>query len=406
MKKYLSRLAASGISFLLAIVLALSIVSMTVFAGNLSIFSSYNSSSNLSVDISTPSEKVNYCALFENEIDWMRLFLYNDVADGEAFPIDIIIRYCEYEFKYSDEYYVEGAYTVSIPADVIENFAKAKFAIVDIDAMRTYKSYIYNGTEWLETQNYDEEQNVYVFSLDGGWGSSETALVWGYTENGDNKYTVYSHIIDFGEDYTESTGINGVDYRVAEGSRYEIVRTIKNVIETDGVNVKFHSWENVASTPAKDTLITPEKNFKLGWNLIDDNWYYYLDDEGLMAKEWYKDKGTWYYFDSWSGEMQTGWFEDIDGTWYYFDANGAMQTGWEKIGKTWYYFDVSGAMQTGWEKVGKTWYYFDASGAMQTGWKKIGKTWYYFNGSGAMLTGTQKIGGKTYRFNASGAWIA
>jgi glucan-binding YG repeat protein len=157
----------------------------------------------------------------------------------------------------------------------------------------------------------------------------------------------------------------------------------------------------------------------VGWNQIDDNWYY-IDEDGWIVTGWHKICGRWYYFDE-DGIMQTGWIETsgnwyylsssgamvtgwnkISGKWYYFNNNGVMQTSWLKSGSNWYYLTSSGAMATGWQKVGGKWYYFNKNGIMQTGWLKSGSNWYYLTSSGAMATGWRKIGSKWYYFSDSG----
>ncbi|WP_369901213.1 C39 family peptidase [Bacillus manliponensis] len=136
-----------------------------------------------------------------------------------------------------------------------------------------------------------------------------------------------------------------------------------------------------------------------GWQKHEGSWYYF-GQNGVMQTGWYKDGENWYYFGQ-NGVMQTGWHKD-EGNWYYFGSNGAMQTGWQKHEGSWYYFDVNGAMQTGWQKHEGSWYYFDVNGAMQTGWQKHEGSWYYFGSNGVMQTGWYKDGGSWYYFGSNG----
>ena len=152
--------------------------------------------------------------------------------------------------------------------------------------------------------------------------------------------------------------------------------------------------------------VIPKLTVVVGWQMIDNAWYY-LNDSGVMMTGWLKDGGAWYYMNS-SGVMMTGWVND-GGTWYYMDGSGAMMTGWVNDGGAWYYLSSSGAMQTGWVNDGGTWYYMNGSGAMMTGWINDGGVWYYMNAGGAMHTGWLLLGNTWYYMTGSGAmatgWI-
>ncbi|MGN0341642.1 MAG: hypothetical protein ACI4DO_02510 [Roseburia sp.] len=137
------------------------------------------------------------------------------------------------------------------------------------------------------------------------------------------------------------------------------------------------------------------------WMQSGSKWWYQLPDGTYAQSTWKKIGGDWYYFDK-DGWMSTGWtFDGSD--WYYMNASGTMKTGWFKDGASWYYLKPSGAMATGWVSDGGTWYYMDASGAMVTGWFKDGSDWYYMDESGAMKTGWLQDGGSWYYLLSSGA---
>ena len=160
-----------------------------------------------------------------------------------------------------------------------------------------------------------------------------------------------------------------------------------------------------------------------GWIYVDGSWYhmagsgamqtgwlwkggrwYYLNGSGAMAEGWKKLSGTWYYLNPGSGTMATGWIY-VDGSWYHMAGSGAMQTGWLWKGGRWYYLNGSGAMAEGWKKLSGTWYYLNpGSGTMATGWLQLGKTWYFLDSSGAMVTGRRTINGRTSIFGGNGAW--
>ena len=171
-------------------------------------------------------------------------------------------------------------------------------------------------------------------------------------------------------------------------------------------------------------------NVKSGWQLIDGNWYYFINE--YRATGWYLLGGAYYYMNPETGIMASNqWIDDT----YYVNANGVMVTGWQKIGKDYYYFNANGSKATGiWignyyvkadgvmavsEWIGN--YYVDASGAYvaTTGWfllngsyyyliggAKVANQWigsYYLNADGVMAT-SQWIG--NYYVDASGAYVA
>ena len=159
-----------------------------------------------------------------------------------------------------------------------------------------------------------------------------------------------------------------------------------------------------ASEPAQPTEPESPNKLKVGWNWVDDAWYYGSTD-GSAATGWLYQQGTWYWLNpALGGRMATGWIY-VDGSWYHMAGSGAMQTGWLWKGGRWYYLNGSGAMAEGWKKLSGTWYYLNpGSGTMATGWLQLGKTWYFLDSSGAMVTGRRTINGRTSIFGGNGAW--
>ena len=200
----------------------------------------------------------NYCKLFEDNINILRWGMNGnaDVAEGASFPLSTIFD--NLEMKLANDYYKEGEDFVNIPADVFEEKAKKCFAVIDVDAIRAYEEDFYNQeTDSTDKRKiYDEAQNVYVFPAAGGFGDPSRYVVKGYVENG-GKYTVYSYFIDPSEADETLIGDEGKDYFVYEGQKCKIDHTIKNVVETDGTDVKFHSWEKISTVPEVEGLITP-----------------------------------------------------------------------------------------------------------------------------------------------------
>ena len=147
---------------------------------------------------------------------------------------------------------------------------------------------------------------------------------------------------------------------------------------------------------AMDALLS-----KTGWQVINDQKYYYGED-GTKKTGWQEIDGKKYYFgDENDGAMKTYW-QKIDGKWYFFGNDGVMRTYWQKIWGKWYFLGNAsdGAMKTGWQQVYGKWYYLGSAedGSMKTYWQKINGKWYFFGGAddGAMKTGWQKIWGKCY----------
>ncbi|MEH7333239.1 hypothetical protein V7161_11420 [Neobacillus drentensis] len=146
-------------------------------------------------------------------------------------------------------------------------------------------------------------------------------------------------------------------------------------LEKDDYMISLTAQDIALNSTTKDQIML---TVKMGWDLVDGKWSYYLP----------------------SGGKVTGWSK-INGPWYYFNSNGEMQTGWIKLEGIWYYLTGSGAMKTGWLKWGSNWYFLAANGAMQTGWIYTGGKWYYLYPSGAMAYNTW-IG--KYRLGPDGAW--
>lgn len=204
------------------------------------------------------SAATNYCKLFEDNIRSLRWSLnFNgdkSVAENTSFPIEVIMDYIKMKTMFT--YTEDNQEFVSIPASVFETKAKKCFALIDLNAMRSFEEDYWNSTTQAMDKRkvYDSTKKAYVFFAAGGVGDSTTYAIRGYSKNG-NKYTVYSHFIDLSEP-NDTTAGEGMDYFVYEGDKYKIYHTVKNVVETDGTDVKFHSWEKVSSYPAESSLIT------------------------------------------------------------------------------------------------------------------------------------------------------
>ena len=64
---------------------------------------------------------------------------------------------------------------------------------------------------------------------------------------------------------------------------------------------------------------------KSGWLEEDGGWRFYLGDTGnYVADDWYKDGDHWYWFDGAGMMVHDTWKTGSDGVWYYLKDDGAM----------------------------------------------------------------------------------
>lgn len=183
----------------------------------------------------------------------------------------------------------------------------------------------------------------------------------------------------------------------------------------------FNFKVSIIEADTNDNMHSSNINFKsIGWNYVDNNWYY-NEGNGVLKKGWLYKDNNWYFLDYKTGIMATGWLKDADSQ-YYLLSSGAMATGWKYIDNNWYYFDKSGNMARGWRSINNTWYYLksdgimaigfiddgnsryylSSGGAMQTGWRYINNNWYYFDPSGNMAKGWRSLNNKWYLMNNEG----
>lgn len=160
-----------------------------------------------------------------------------------------------------------------------------------------------------------------------------------------------------------------------------------------------------------------------GWNFIDDIWYYMEPNGVMVSNQWKWIGGQCYYFSA-SGALMTeqwisgyyvdkngvwipnkvkpqvGWIKN--GSWYYIQENGNLAKGWLELGSLWYYFDKENRMITGWQVINGKKYVFKDSGEMLTGWLFDDENWYYFAASGEMTTGWVYTNGEWYYLASDG----
>lgn len=92
---------------------------------------------------------------------------------------------------------------------------------------------------------------------------------------------------------------------------------------------------------------------------------------------------------------------------YYFDEEGNKVTGWEVINDNKYYFNPDGIMQKGmWKETPNATYYLSSKGPVLTGWQEIKGATYYFNQDGEMQTGKMFLGIALCTFDTDGKLLS
>lgn len=176
--------------------------------------------------------------------------------------------------------------------------------------------------------------------------------------------------------------------------------TVEPTKTSEGEGIRTATFENPAFEEQSKTVVIDR--LRLGWQKIDDKWYYYNDNFERVTG-WQKLGGLWYYFDE-DGVMLTGW-QQIDNNWYYFLSSGSMVRGIQVLGGVTYVFHSTGELGNGWVKLDGQWYYTNAGGVMQKGWQTINGKTYYFDANGIMLYGIQTIDGVRYCFKGTGELV-
>lgn len=210
------------------------------------------------------SAAVNYSTAFEDAINLLRWHSpYWDIEDGDAFPVASIIHYTKQQLcrdEYGEAPITEGSSTYyaryAIPADVFEAAARDFFAVVDIQALRSYTSFFWDHANFIgidNFQNYREDRGVYLFSNSGSVGDSSRYEVLGYTQEGD-RYKVYSRFLTLM--FGQPSGVEGKDYVYIGTDCYAISHHLETVMAISNGRVQFHTWDEISQLPDVE-LTTP-----------------------------------------------------------------------------------------------------------------------------------------------------
>ena len=109
-------------------------------------------------------------------------------------------------------------------------------------------------------------------------------------------------------------------------------------------------------------------------------------DTELVIDDWKEINGAWYRYDA-DGELMTSQWFYKDSKWYWLKEDGAMAKGWHKIDNKWYFFNTDGSMHEGWLEYYDKFYYlkYGDGDMISRECRNIDGNWYYFNEDGDML---------------------
>jgi len=194
------------------------------------------------------------------------------------------------------------------------------------------------------------------------------------------------------EDY-QGTSYNFYPYMTQKGTYKYKVRTVPYTevqkkygqksewLDSDEIYI---AKEDVSDGSGRSDVAgaPPTGNTRVGWQYLDNYWYYYYPDGTCQKDSWLKVQDKWYLFQG-DGKMLRGWQKKGDHT-YFLSENGDMQIGWVQKDGRWRYLNPTpdayeGAMfQNQWADINGKAYYFNGDGVMMEGWNQVGGNWYYF----------------------------
>ncbi len=223
---------------------------------------------------------------------------------------------------------------------------------------------------------------------------------------------------------TTSRSYNFYPYMTQKGTYTFRVRTIAKTNKQEDYG-KSSEWvdsdeiylaaEDVSDGSGRNDNVTsgtpggggPNGNTRVGWQHINNIWYYYYPDGSYHKNGWARVGDKWYLFNG-SGQMLTGW-QNLNNQTYYLSESGDMVIGWVKWGQRWYYMNPTQDQYLGcmlkerWAGVNGKIYWFGKDGAMAEGWNQVEGNWYYFYpGSGQKAVNTWI---DTFYVNEQGIWV-
>jgi glucan-binding YG repeat protein len=116
--------------------------------------------------------------------------------------------------------------------------------------------------------------------------------------------------------------IENFDYHMIKRGDYKYTLGLKQWREySHGVYV--YGWNQDATGWWYCTDVANYKYYTDGWQLIDNQWYYFNKEGYALQSTWLQYNGLWYYLKDNCIMAKSEWLK-IGGIWYCFDANGAL----------------------------------------------------------------------------------
>ena len=190
------------------------------------------------------------------------------------------------------------------------------------------------------------------------------------------------------------------------GENSEWVESDEIYLAKEDVSDGSGRTDDTVNSDGPGTGSGPTGNTRVGWQYINNCWYYYYPDGTWQKDGWAAVNGKWYLFQG-DGKMLTGWQNRSNQTYYLADS-GEMVLGWVKWNNHWYYMNptqdafIGCMLKERWADVNGKNYYFGSDGAMAEGWVQADGNWYYFypeSGEKAVNTWIN-----TFYVNENGIW--
>lgn len=198
----------------------------------------------------------NHCEVFGRQVEdlWDHIFWHQG-----SFGVEVILEKSVpyFESEYITEIRNPGTWEqvkeYTMPEEALKAAINKKFHVEDMAAFRQDVE----GRHPELYSTYNAADNTYCITVPmlGGWGSAEVYALYGYTVDGDI-YTVYGYTADRAYEKPEDA-IEGVDYVMVSGEPALIESIHKCVLEFDGENIRYYSWEDIDSIPNTEDMITP-----------------------------------------------------------------------------------------------------------------------------------------------------
>lgn len=221
---------------------------------------------------------------------------------------------------------------------------------------------------------------------------------------------------------TRSTSYNFYPYMTSAGTYSFRVRTIPRTDAEEKYGTKSEWVESDELYIAKEDVSNgngqnnsnsgsggpngPSGNTRVGWQYIDNYWYYYYPDGTYQRNSWLYVGDKWYLFQE-DGKMLRGW-QNKNNLTYFLSDNGDMQVGWIQSGNRWYFLNtdpqstLGAMMRNTWINLDGKIYYLLSDGVMAEGWMQVEGNWYYFYpGAGHKAVNTRIDG---FDVDGDGVW--